>query len=245
MVVDPPRRREAAVEAFGDARGAVRVAGQQHDRRVVAGLGAEVDLRHGGGSLFQWRALETLPPAAIERALARRHLAPARSCCTTHLHVRWRAAAARSRPTATAATTGPTGPRSVFGLLTDARAARSRSRRSAGNTADPATLEAQLAKLRDSLRPPELVLVGDRGMLTQRTHRAPARDRRHRLGELPAGTGAISRLVDAGDLQLCLFDERDLAEITTPTFPGERLVVCRNPVARGGAGAQARGALRD
>ena len=115
----------------------------------------------------------------------------------------------------------------VFGLLTDERGCPLAVEAFAGNTADPATLEAQIAKLRDRFGLAELVLVGDRGMLTSA--------RIERLREI-GGLGwvsclrapAIAALVEAGDLQLGLFDERDLAEIRSPEFPGERLVVCRN-----------------
>lgn len=117
----------------------------------------------------------------------------------------------------------------VFGLLTDARGCPLAVEAFSGNTADPATLEAQLAKLRDRFGLTEIVLVGDRGMLTAA--------RIERLKELGGWgwvsclrSGAIRRLVDAGDLQLSLFDETNLAEIRSPDFPGERLVVCRNPV---------------
>jgi Transposase DDE domain len=97
-----------------------------------------------------------------------------------------------------------------------------------GNTADPATLEAQVDKVRTRFGLTEIVLVGDRGMLTSA--------RIERLREL-GGIGwvsclrapAIRSLVEAGDLQLGLFDERNLAEISSAEFPGERLVVCRNP----------------
>jgi hypothetical protein len=97
-----------------------------------------------------------------------------------------------------------------------------------GNTADPATVEAQIEKLRVRFGLTDIVLVGDRGMLTSA--------RIERLREI-GGIGwvsclrapAIRGLVESGDLQLGLFDERDLAEITSPQFPGERLVVCRNP----------------
>ena len=115
-----------------------------------------------------------------------------------------------------------------FGLLTDARGCPVAVEAFAGNTADPATVEAQVEKLRTRFGLTELVLVGDRGMLTSA--------RIERLRET-GGIGwvsclrapAIRALVEAGDLQLSLFDERDLAEITSPQFPGERLVVCRNP----------------
>ena len=118
-----------------------------------------------------------------------------------------------------------------FGLLTDARGCPVAVEAFVGNTADPATVEAQVEKLRSRFGLTELVLVGDRGMLTSA--------RIERLRET-GGIGwvsclrapAIRALVEAGDLQLGLFDERDLAEITSPEFPGERLVVCRNPALR-------------
>ena len=97
-----------------------------------------------------------------------------------------------------------------------------------GNTADPGTLATQLEKLRKRFSLSRIVLVGDRGLLT---------DARIREEVRPAGLGwitalrapAIRKLVKGGTLQLSLFDEQDLAEITAPElFPGERLVVCRN-----------------
>ena len=117
----------------------------------------------------------------------------------------------------------------VFGLLTDERGCPIAVEAFSGNTADPSTLDAQIAKLRDRFGLTDVVLVGDRGMLTSA--------RIERLREL-GGFGwvsclrapAIRRLVEAGDLQLSLFDQTNLAEITSPDFPGERLVVCRNPV---------------
>ncbi len=117
----------------------------------------------------------------------------------------------------------------VFGLLSDERGCPVAVEAFSGNTADPATLEAQIRKVRDRFGLTELVLVGDRGMLTSA--------RIERLRET-GGIGwvsclrapAIRALVEAGDLQLSLFDERNLAEVTSPDFPGERLVVCRNPV---------------
>jgi len=122
----------------------------------------------------------------------------------------------------------PDRPQIEFGLLTDSRGCPVAVEAFPGNTADPATVEAQIEKLRDRFGLTDIVLVGDRGMLTSA--------RIERLRET-GGIGwvsclrapAIRGLVEAGDLQLSLFDERDLAEITSPEFPGERLVVCRNP----------------
>jgi len=98
-----------------------------------------------------------------------------------------------------------------------------------GNTADPMTLAVQIDKLKACFGLSRVVLVGDRGMITS----ARIRD------ELkPAGLDWITALrapqiralLDTGALQLSLFDEPDLAEITAPEFPGERLVVCKNPL---------------
>jgi hypothetical protein len=96
-----------------------------------------------------------------------------------------------------------------------------------GNTADPATLPGVLDTIRARFGIERVIVVGDRAMITD----AHART----LTELGAGfvsalkTAQIRKLLSAGDLQLSLFDERNLAEISTPEFPGERLIVCRNP----------------
>jgi transposase len=104
-----------------------------------------------------------------------------------------------------------------------------RSRAEAGgNTADPMTLAAQVEKLKRRFRLEHVVMVGDRGMITQA-----------RITEDIASAGldwitalrapAIRALLNSGALQLSLFDQRDMASITAPDFPTERLVVCRNP----------------
>ena len=97
-----------------------------------------------------------------------------------------------------------------------------------GNTADPTTLALQIDKLKQRFGLAHVVLVGDRGLITQA-----------RITEDVTSTGldwitalrapAIKDLLNSGALQLSLFDQRDMASITSPDFPGERLVVCRNP----------------
>ena len=97
-----------------------------------------------------------------------------------------------------------------------------------GNTGDPATLAPQIDKLKQRFGLSHVVLVGDRGMITEA-----------RLTEDVKTAGldwitalrapAIQELLNGGALQLTLFDTRDMASITSPEFPGERLVVCRNP----------------
>lgn len=116
----------------------------------------------------------------------------------------------------------------VYGLLTNKDGCPVAVQVFEGNTADPSTVAAQVGKLRDRFRLSQVVVVGDRGMLT-----------RARIDEdlRPAGLGwvtairapAIKALAEAGAIQPSLFDEVDLAEIDHPDYPGERLVVCRNP----------------
>jgi transposase len=97
-----------------------------------------------------------------------------------------------------------------------------------GNTADPMTLGTQITKIKERFGLSRVVLVGDRGMITQARLDAEIR---------PAGldwitalrSSAIRNLLDSGALQLDLFDQRDMAAITSPDYPGERLMVCRNP----------------
>ncbi len=98
-----------------------------------------------------------------------------------------------------------------------------------GNTSDPATLADQVATLKGRFGLKRVILVGDRGMLTE----ARIDDvRRHPgLGWISAlRAPAIRALLETGALQRSLFDERNLAEITAPAFPGERLVACFNPL---------------
>jgi transposase len=97
-----------------------------------------------------------------------------------------------------------------------------------GNTADPKTLAAQVDKLKRRFGLDHVVLVGDRGMITQA--RLTEDIRAAGLDWITAlRAPAIQALMQSGALQLSLFDQRDMASITSPDFPGERLVVCRNP----------------
>lgn len=115
-----------------------------------------------------------------------------------------------------------------YGLITDERGRPVAVEVFEGNTADPATVAGQVGKLKQSFKLSELVLVGDRGMLTSA--------RIESLEQVPGlawistlRSPQIRALAESGSLQLSLFDERNLAEISDPAFPGERLVVCRNP----------------
>jgi transposase len=98
-----------------------------------------------------------------------------------------------------------------------------------GNTADSKTLAPQVQRLRRRFGLQRVVVVGDRGMITQaRIREDLASAQLDWITALRAPQ--IRQLVEAGALQLSLFDQRDLAEITSPEYPGERLVVCRNPL---------------
>ena len=97
----------------------------------------------------------------------------------------------------------------------------------AGSTADPTTLTCQVRKLKERFGLDHVVLVGDRGMITQA--RIAADLKTAGLDWITAlRAPAIRALRDGGALQMSLFDERDMAAITAPEFPGERLIVCRN-----------------
>jgi hypothetical protein len=115
-----------------------------------------------------------------------------------------------------------------FGLLTDREGRPVAVEVFEGNTGDPATVASQVAKLKEQFGIAEVVLVGDRGMLT--SARIESLKEVGGISWISALRGdQIEALVNSGDLQLGLFDERNLVEITSPKFPGERLVVCKNP----------------
>ncbi len=97
-----------------------------------------------------------------------------------------------------------------------------------GDTADPMTLASQVEKLKQRFHLDHVVLVGDRGMITEA--RITEDIKSAGLDWITAlRAPAIKALLQGGALQLSLFDQRDMASITVPEFPGERLVVCRNP----------------
>jgi hypothetical protein len=124
-----------------------------------------------------------------------------------------------------------------YGLLTDPAGRPVAVRVLPGNTGDPAAFTEIVRVVRDKFGLREMVMVGDRGMITsariaalnQQDDGTPRPDPYGWITALRAP--AIKKLLaQDGPLQLSLFDEQDLAEITSPDFPGERLVACRNPV---------------
>lgn len=201
------------------------------DETAISSLGRVLDVGQCGAKEL-YRALDWLHDAqpTIERRLARQHLTGATlvlydltstwltgSCCEL-------AAAGYSRD-------GKRGdPQIVFGLICTAQGCPIAVEVFPGNTADPATVAAQVAKLKDRYGIENLTWVGDRGMITSA-----------RIEQVlkPAGMDWISSLrapqiaelaAEHGPFQPSLFDERNLLELTGKDFPGERLVVCRNPL---------------
>ena len=118
----------------------------------------------------------------------------------------------------------------TFGLLTNAEGCPLAVEVFEGNTADPQTLSAVIAKLRQQFALKRVVLVGDRGMITSARIREEL-EPSEGLDWITALRGPqIQQLFEGGTLQLSLFDQRDLAEITDPAYPAERLIACRNPL---------------
>ena len=116
----------------------------------------------------------------------------------------------------------------VYGLLTSPDGIPVAIEVFAGNTGDPTTVASQVTKVKDRFGITKVVLVGDRGMLTAARLREDVRP--EGLDWITAlRAPQVKKLVRDGDLQLTLFDVQDLAEITSPDFPGERLVACMNP----------------
>jgi transposase len=116
-----------------------------------------------------------------------------------------------------------------YGLLTDSQGCPVSVSVYPGNTGDATTVLAQVHKIRDEFGIHSIVLVGDRGMISQKQI-----DQIRQLGDIDwitaLKTGEIRKLLEKEALQMGLFDERNLFELTDPAFPGERLVACRNPL---------------
>ena len=118
----------------------------------------------------------------------------------------------------------------VYGLLCSAQGCPIAVEVFAGNTADPNTLSVQIEKIRRRFAIKRVVLVGDRGMLTSRRIEQECRPVEGLDWITALRAPAVAALVKQQIIQPSLFDETDLAQITSPNYPGERLIVCRNPL---------------
>jgi len=177
---------------------------------------------------------------AIEAGLAVRHLAPAANparMALFDLSSSWLEGARCPLAARGYSRDGKKGRLQIeYGLLTDPAGRPVAVRVFDGNTADPVAFTEIVTVVRDKFALAKMVMVGDRGMIT--SARIAALNRAGEDGRQPSPYGWITALrapairkllAEDGPLQLSLFDEQDLAEITSPDFPGERLVACRNP----------------
>jgi len=115
-----------------------------------------------------------------------------------------------------------------YGLLTDARGCPVAVSVYEGNVGDSLTLMPEVRRLRQNFGVEQLVMVGDRGMISQKS--IEQMRQMDGVGWISAlKSASIRALVEQDHLQLGLFDERNLLEISSPDYPGERLVACRNP----------------
>jgi hypothetical protein len=172
---------------------------------------------------------------AIEGKLARRHLAPAanpRRMALFDLSSSWLEGRCCPLGARGYSRDGKKGNVQIeYGLLTDSEGRPVAVRVFEGNTADPAAFTEILGVVHEDFQLTKMVMVGDRGMITTARIRA-LQELDEKYGWITALRAPAIRKLMAGDgpLQLSLLDEQDLAEISSPDFPGERLIACRNPV---------------
>lgn len=121
-------------------------------------------------------------------------------------------------------------PQIVFGVLSNGEGCPVAVEVFEGNVGDPKTVATQITKLRERFQLQRVVMVGDRGLLTEKRIEAELRPAEGWDWITALRAPQIQELVAAGVLQMSLFDERDLAEVRHPDYAGERLVVCRNPL---------------
>ena len=124
----------------------------------------------------------------------------------------------------------PGEPQIVYGLLCAPDGCPVAIEVFSGNTADPTTFTAQVNTIRKRFGLTRVVLVGDRGMITSKRIDEDLRDVEGLDWITALRNDSIKKLVEQKTIQLSLFDERDLAEVTSADYPGERLIVCRNPL---------------
>jgi transposase len=203
---------------------------QLHDETASSSLGRVLGVGQCSADDL-YRALDWLHEAqpAIELRLARQHLMGATlvlyDLTSTWLTGRCCELAARGH----SRDGKRDDPQIVFGLVCTAEGCPIAVEVFKGNTADPATVAAQVTKLKDRFGIAHLAWVGDRGMLTSaRIEQVLKPEGMDWVSSLRAPQ--IAQLAEEhGPFQPSLFDERNLLELTSQRFPGERLVVCRNP----------------
>jgi hypothetical protein len=209
-------------------------------------LGADLDAA-GASTDDLYAAMDWLSGRQddIEAGLARRHLAPAANparMALFDLSSSWLEGSHCPLAARGYSRDGKKGRLQIeYGLLTDPEGRPVAVRVFPGNTGDPTAFTEIVTVLRDKFELAEMVMVGDRGMIT--SARIDALNQPEQDGAAPPSpygwitalrAPAIKKLLaDGGPLQLSLFDQQDLAEITSDDYPGERLIACRNPVLAG------------
>jgi len=121
-------------------------------------------------------------------------------------------------------------PQIVYGLLCNEEGCPVAVEVFEGNTSDPKTFTEQVSKVRKRFRLKRVVMVGDRGMITQARIREDLAGIEGLDWITALRAPSIRLLLESGTIQLSLFDRTDLAEITHPDYPGERLIACKNPL---------------
>jgi hypothetical protein len=176
----------------------------------------------------------------IEAALARRHLA-AGGMALFDLSSSWVEGSHRELAAFGHSRDGKRGKQQVeYGLLTDRDGRPVAVRVLAGNTGDPKAFVQAVDVVREKFGITDVVMVGDRGMITSARIKA-LKDTPGMAWVTCLRAPAIRKLAeDGGPLQMSLFDTQDLAEISSPDYPGERLIACHNPIL-----AEERGAHRE
>ena len=234
MDPQPQRRRELATALI-----VARIINPRSRLALARGLGAETLFSSLGEMLNIEQADENdlyaamdwllARQAQIESALAKRHLAEG-ALVLYDLSSTWYEG--RTCPLARIGHSrdGRKGTLQIlFGLICNAEGCPVAVEVFDGNLGDPATLAAQVEKVRSRFGLERIVFVGDRGMITEariRQELVPAQ-----IDWISAlRSPAIRGLLESDTLQLSLFDQRDLAEIRDPAHPGERLIACRNPL---------------
>ena len=201
-----------------------------HDDTANSSLGRVLGVGQCGADDL-YRALDWLHEAqpAIERRLARQHLVGSTlvlyDLTSTWLTGRCCELAARGH----SRDGKRDDPQIVFGLICTSQGCPIAVEVFPGNTADPATVAAQVSKLRDRFGISSIVWAGDRGMLTSARIEQVLRPQGMDWVSSLRNTQVMQLASEHGPFQPSLFDERNLIELTSEHFPGERLVVCRNP----------------
>ena len=201
-----------------------------HNDTATSSLGRVLGVGQCGADDL-YRALDWLHQAqpAIERRLARQHLVGSTlvlyDLTSTWLTGRCCELAARGH----SRDGKRDDPQIVFGLICTAQGCPIAVEVFPGNTADPATVAAQVSKLRERFGIERIAWAGDRGMLTSARIEQVLKPQGMDWVSSLRSTQVMQLALEHGPFQPSLFDERNLIELSSEHFPGERLVVCRNP----------------